>query len=153
MSSASLRQKLLTLLADYSRLLKQLLRLQSILRGSFHRVWTRCGKSNCWCAKARQGHAHARLTWSEEGTFITRKVPAQEIKHVLKLTKNYRSFRRERRQLAALESRIQDRLDHYEKALIRQVRKPLSFLALSPQVSAKTTTALQKRQSRRNHAS
>ena len=152
MSSASLRQKLLTLLADHSCLLKQLLRLQSILRGSFHQVSTRCGKNNCWCAKARQGHAHARVTWSEEGMFITRKVPAAEIKHVLKLTKNYRSFRRQRRQLAALESRIQDRLDQYEKALIQEVRKPLSFLALGPQVSAKTT-ALQKRHSRKNPAS
>ena len=153
MSSASLRQKLLTLLADHASLLKELLRLQSILRGSFHQVSTRCGKSNCWCAKARHGHSHARLTWSQEGTFITRKVPAAEIKHVLKLTKNYRSFRRRRRQLAALESRIQDRLDQYEKTLIREVRKPLSFLALAPQMSAKTTTALQKRQSRRNPAS
>ena len=153
MSSDSLRQKLLTLLADHSRLLRQLLRLRSIMRGSFHQVSTRCGKSNCWCATARLGHAHARVTWSQEGTFITRKVPAAEIKHVLKLTKNYRSFRRQRRQLAALESRIQDRLDQYEKALIREVRKPLSFLALGPQVSVKTTTAMQKRQSRRNHAS
>lgn len=153
MSSDSLRQKLLTLLANHSSLLKQLLRARSILRGSFHQVSTRCGKSNCWCAKARQGHAHARVTWSEEGTFLTRKVPAAEIKHVVKLTKNYRSFRRQRRQLAALESRIQDRLDQYEKALIREVRKPLSFLALPPQMSARTTAALQERPSRRNHAS
>ena len=153
MSSDSLKQKLLTLLSDHSRLLRQLLRLRSIMRGSFHQVSTRCGKSNCWCAKAAQGHVHARVTWSEEGTFITRKVPATEIKHVQKLTKNYRGFRRQRRQLVALESRIQDRLDQYEKALIREVRKPLSFLALAPQMSAKTTTALQKRQSRRNHAS
>jgi len=153
MSSASLRQKLLTLLADHSGLLKQLLRLRSIMRGSFHQVSTRCGKSNCWCAKARRGHVHARVTWSEEGTFITRKVPAAEIKHVLQLTKNYRGFRRQRRQLVDLESKIQDQLDQYEKALVREVRKPLSFLALGPQVSAKTTTVLQKRQSTKNHAS
>jgi len=92
------------------------------------------------------------VTWSEEGTFITRKVPAMEIKRVLKLTNNYRGFRGKRRRLVALESKIQDRLDQYEKALIREVRKPLSFLALAPQLSAKATTPLQKRQSRTNHA-
>ena len=152
MSSDSLTQKLLTLLSDHSRLLRQLLRLRSIMRGSFHQVSTRCGKSNCWCATAARGHVHARVTWSEEGRFITRKVPAREIKLVLKLTKNYRGFRRQRRQLVAVESRIQDRLDQYEKALIREVRKPLSFLALAPQLSTKATTALQKRQSRKTHA-
>ena len=153
MSSASLRQKLLILLAAHSGLLRQLLGLRSIMRGSFHQVSTRCGKSNCWCAKAHQGHVHARVTWSEEGTFITRKVPAAEIKHLLKLTKNYRGFRRQRRQLVALGSKIHDRLDQYEKALIREVRKPLSYLAIAPQMSAKATPALQKRQLKKNHAS
>jgi hypothetical protein len=149
MSSTILRRKLLALLSDHSRLLRGLLHQPRILRGSFHQVSTRCGKPNCWCAKARKGHPHARLTWSEEGTNVTRKVPAGESKRVIKLTENYRQFREQRGQLAALELKIQDRLDQYEKALIEEVRKPLSFLAISPRLSARNKSALQTRQPRR----
>lgn len=146
MSSTVLKEKLLTLLSDHDRLLKQLLRPQRILRGSFHEVSTRCGKSNCWCAKARKGHAHARLTWSEEGAMITRKVAAPEKKRILKLTDNYRQFGEQRRQLSTSEVKIQDRLDQYEKALIHETRKPLAFLAIS---SVKNKSALQTPRPRR----
>ena len=151
MSSPSLKRKLLILLSVRARLLQQLLRQQRILRGSFHQVSTRCGKSNCWCAKARQGHTHARLTWSEEGTIITRKVPAGEAREIIKLTDNYRRFRAQRGQAAALDIKIQERLDQYEKVLIREVRKPLFFLAIPSKVSAKNRSALQTPRPRSNH--
>ena len=140
-----MKQKLLALLGDHSRLLKQLIRTQRILRGSFHQVYTRCGKSNCWCAQARKGHAHARLTWSEEGTIITRRVPVEHRKPVLKLTDKYRQFRDQRRQLVNVEGKLQDRLDQYEKALINKTRKPLLFLAIPSAMSAKTPSPLQTR--------
>jgi len=149
MSSTSLKQKLLTLLSQHGRLLKQILRHQCILRGSFHQVYTRCGKSNCGCAKARKGHPHARLTWSEEGTMITRKVGVTERKSVIKLTDNYRQFSEQRRQLSALQLQIQDRLDQYEKVLINRTRKPLRFLAIPSPLSVKTRSPLQTRRRRR----
>lgn len=130
-------------------MVKELLRHHPILRGSFHQVYTRCGKTNCWCAKARKGHPHARLTWSEEGTIVTRKVPLGESKQVIRLTQSYRQFREQRRQLTALELKIQDRLDQYEKALIQEVRKPLSFLAIPSRMSVKNSQALQTRQTGR----
>jgi hypothetical protein len=150
MSSADLREKLRVRLSDHDRLLKELLRPQRILRGSFHQVYTRCGKANCWCAKARRGHAHTRLTWSEGGTFITRKVPAAEREHVAHLTNSYRQFREQRGQLSTLQMKIQDGLDQYEKALIQAVRGALSFLAFPSGMSAKSKTALQARRSRKN---
>jgi hypothetical protein len=143
-----LKRKLQLLLSDHARLLKKLLRPKGILRGSFHQVYTRCGKSNCWCAKARKGHAHARLTWSEEGTMITRKVAATERKTVTKLTDSYRQFSELRRELSNLESEIQDRLDQYEKALIKETRKPLGFTPNPLPMSAKTKSALQTRRPR-----
>jgi hypothetical protein len=149
MSSTSLKRKLLTLLSQHGRLLKQILRHQRILRGSFHQVYTRCGKSNCWCAKARTGHPHARLTWSEEGTMITRKVGVTERKSVTKLTDYYRQFSEQRRQLSALQLQIQNRLDEYEKALIKQTRKPLPFLAIPSSLSVKTQSPLQTRRPRK----
>lgn len=150
MSSTSAKKKLLRLLSDHRRLLKQILRSQRLLRGSFHEVYTRCGKPNCWCAKARKGHAHARLTWSEEGTMITRKVGMANRKTVVKLTGNYRKFIEQRRQLTALESQIQEHLDQYEKALIGETRKPLGLAPNPDGLSVKTQAPLQTRPTQRS---
>lgn len=150
MSSSSSKQKLLNLLSTHTRLLKQMLRPRPLLRGSFHQVYTRCGKSNCWCAKAKRGHPHARLTWSQDGTMMTRKVGAAEQKAVIQLTENYKQFSEQRQQLTALQLQIKQRLDAYEEALINQTRKPLGFTAKKSPLSAKNKSALQTRQRRRS---
>ena len=149
MSSASLKQKLLALLPRHRELVKQLLHAQRILRGTLSQVYTRCGKTNCWCAQARKGHAHARLTWSQEGTLTTRKVPAQQIDQVIELTEGYRQFRSQRRKLSALEVKIQDLLDQYEKTLTAEARKPLRFLALTSKRSARNQDSHQTQADRR----
>lgn len=150
MSSTSFKRKLLALLSQYGRLLRQILRHQRMLRGSFHQVYTRCGKSNCWCAKAKKGHPHARLTWSEEGTMMTRKVGASEQKAVIKLTAAYKHFCEQRRQLSALDRQIQDRLDDYQKGVISRARKPLGLLPQRSPLSAENQSPLQTRRPRRN---
>ena len=143
MSSAVFKQKLRDLLSRHSRLLGQILRHQRLLRGSFHQVYTRCGKSNCWCAKAKKGHPHARLTWSEQGTMMTRKVGASEQIAVIKLTETYKRFCEQRRELSALQLQIQNRLNDYEKALIHETRKPLGLLPQTSPLSAKKRLSLQ----------
>jgi hypothetical protein len=150
MSSAFLRQKLRTLASDYGRLLRQILRHERMLRGSFHQVYTRCGKDNCWCAKAKKGHPHTRLTWTEEGLMMTRKVGASERKTVLELTNAYKRFGEQRRELTALHQQIQDRLDDYEKVVVRQSRRPLGLLPRKASLTAKSRSSLQKRQLRQN---
>jgi hypothetical protein len=150
MSSTSAKKKLLRLLSERQRLLKQILRPQRLLRGSFHEVYTRCGKPNCWCAKASKGHAHARLTWSEEGAMVTRKVGVADRKTVVKLTDNYRQFIEQRRQFTALESQIQEHLDQYEKALVQETRKPLGLLPNPVRLSVKTHWPLQTRPTKRS---
>ena len=150
MSSVSLKRKLLILLPRHRGLVKQLLGTRRILRGTLSQVFTRCGKTNCWCAQARRGHAHARLTWSEEGTLTTRKVPAQQLEQMNELTENYRQFRSQRRKLTALEVKIQDLLDQYQKTLIAEARKPLSFLALTSKMSARNQNRQQTQPDRKN---
>jgi len=149
MSSTVSKRELLALLSRHSRLLRQILRHQRILRGSFHRVYTRCGKSNCWCAKEKKGHPHSRLTWSEEGIMMTRKVGASEQKAVIKLTDTYKRFREQRRQLTALELQIQNRLDDHEKALFNENRKPLGLLPRTSLLSAKNQSPLPAGRARR----
>ena len=135
MSSASSKKDLLKLLSEYQHVLGQMLRGQPHLRGSFHQVHTRCGKPNCWCAKADKGHPHVRLTWSEAGTFLTRKVPASEQDQIAKLTENYREFQKQRLKLTELASTIERSLDQYEKTLTEEVRRPLAFLQSSAKLS------------------
>jgi hypothetical protein len=150
MSSAVFKRKLLDLVSRHGRLLRQILRHERLLRGSFHQVYTRCGKSNCWCAKAKKGHPHARLSWSQEGTMMTRKVGASEQRVIIKLTETYKRFGEQRRELSALARQIQDRLDDYEKALIHQTREPLGLLAGTSPLSVKHQPPLQTGRVRRN---
>jgi hypothetical protein len=145
MSSASLKKDLRNLLSHYEQLLGELLQGRPHLRGSFHQVYTHCGKPNCWCAKADQGHPHVRLSWSQAGKFLTRKVPVTEQDHLAKLTNNYRQFREQRRRLRALASQIEQCLDQYEKALTEEVRKPLAFLTSSARLSGRRRRRLQVR--------
>jgi hypothetical protein len=144
MSSALTSQKILIVLTQYNDLLKQLLGAPLILRGSFHQVHTRCGKPNCWCATSAQGHAHLRLTWSEAGKLMTRKVPEAQAETVTQLTRNFRVFKKQRRRLAGLGNQIENHLNRYEKARIQEVRKPLTFLAVHSRLTGKNKQRLQK---------
>ncbi len=150
MSSTILRKKLCRLASDYGRLLRQILRHEQMLRGSFHQVYTRCGKENCWCAKAKDGHPHTRLTWSEAGVMMTRKVGTSERKTVSKLTSAYKDFSQQRQELAALHQKIHAELDAYEGAVITQSRKPLGLLPRKESLSPKTESPLQKRRRSQN---
>lgn len=137
MSSSAARSKIALLLQRYGDLLQELLRTRSMLRGSFTRVSTRCGKPNCWCAQGPQAHTHCRLTWSQDGGLITRKVPSEAIEQIQELTGNYRKFRSNRRKLLTVEQKIRIALDTFEDALIRQTSKPLKLLASAPKMSAR----------------
>jgi hypothetical protein len=147
MSSVNLQQQIATLRQRGRELLDHLLQIQPLLRGSFTQVYTRCGKSNCWCAHSPKGHPHVRLTWSENGHVTTRKVPAPAADQVRKLTGNYRQFRALRRQLQALQARLQDLLDRYEQSLIVQAQRPLRAVGFSPKMSARTGKRRQNRPS------
>ena len=144
MSSADLKQRILGLQQRGRDLLDQLLQIQPLLRGSFTQVYTRCGKANCWCAQSSKGHPHLRLTWSENGQLTTRKVPVQAADQVRDLTGNYRQFRSLRRKLLALQAKMQELLDRYEKSLITQSQSPLRSLGFTAKMSPRTDRRRQK---------
>lgn len=138
MSTTSIKKRLLRMNHRHGELLEEILKLRPILRGSFSCVHTRCGKANCWCAESPKGHRHERITWSENGTLTTRKVPAEQADRIVALTDNYRRFRALRRKLATLNDEIRKTLDQYEKALTSQARKPLGFLDAERKMTAAT---------------
>jgi hypothetical protein len=122
-------------------LLRQLLRVPAGVRGTLSRIYTRCGKPTCWCARQPQGHPHTRLTWSQNGTLRTCKVPADRLAEVIRLTRNHRRFRTLRRQLRAAQTDLAGLLDVYEQAITDDTRSALAF----PPPPAQTVTTTPKR--------
>lgn len=131
MSRASTRKKIQRLEHHRARVVSELLKVRVMLRGSFTVVHTKCGKPNCWCMDQKKGHPHARLTWSEQGRPVTRKVPRDNISWIRDVTDAYRRFRLLRRQLNRLEVEIKQLLDEIEKTVTKETRKGKDFLTVT----------------------
>ena len=144
MATANIKKKLKRLRERHQELLQELLIAPPMLRGSFSCVSTRCGKPTCWCAKSLKGHRHNRMTWSERGKMITRKVPEDQIVRVQELTGQYRRFRKGRRELVHVQKQLIETLAKLESAVNEQTRKPLSYLAITPKIAPKTRTSARK---------
>lgn len=144
MSTAKYRKKLGDLQKRQEKLIGELLKMRPILRGTVSQVYTRCGKPNCWCAASPEGHPHLRITWSQKGKMITRKVPSAELSRIRDLTENYRRFRSLRRKLSELNIQIKQMLDFYQTALIEDSRTGMSFLGFRTKNAAQQTKRLQK---------
>ncbi len=127
MSRPQIRKKIKSLPKRQEQLLEQLLKTPPMLRGTFSRVQTRCGKPNCWCAHSSQGHTHTRITWSKNGKLRTRKVPPDQIDQINQLTHNYRQFRSKRRKIVALQTEMKSLLDDLEKKHVEESRKFLKL--------------------------
>jgi hypothetical protein len=142
---SSLKEKILFGINEYEQRMKKLLEGGPMLRGSVGRVFTRCGKPTCWCAKSPQGHPHTRMTWSQEGQMVTRKVPAEAIQQILELTHQYRRFRSDRRTLLALQIKLQNLLDRYEETLTHQARRWFPGLRIISKMSRRSKKTRAKR--------
>jgi len=125
------RKKLRRAERERARILSELLGVSSMLRGSYARVYTKCGKDNCWC-KDGKGHPHSRITWSQRGQGFTRKVPPEEVAWVREVTENYRNFRSLRRRLLRLQADGKELLDKIENDLVKNTRKGKRFLRTDP---------------------
>jgi len=127
--SVKARKKLLAAEQQRKQILEELLREGRMLRGSYAQVYTKCGKQNCWC-KDGKGHPHSRITWSEKGEGITRKVPREEIAWVQEVTDRYRRFRSLRRELVRLEAEVRELLNDHEKNVVEKTRSGKDFLEI-----------------------
>ncbi len=136
MSGAALRKRLLRLARRHRDLVERAAGAGPMVRGSLHRVETRCGKPTCRCARGRGLHRHLRLTWRARGRSATRRVPAPQEPAVAGLTRAWRAFRSMRRDLAALEAELRETLDRYAEALDIESRKRLGLGAGGAPTSA-----------------
>ncbi len=121
------RRVLLGLLEDYGRLLRQLLALRELLKGSLYELKTRCGKPSCHCASA-QGPPHSTtvLSWSEAGRTRLRAVGPKDRARWRRLTEDYRRFRHARARLVKIHGQVLLAIDRLEKALRRPSPKKKS---------------------------
>ena len=121
------RRVLLGLLEDYGRLLRQLLALRELLKGSLYELKTRCGKPSCHCA-SRQGPPHSTtvLSWSEAGRTRLRAVGPKDRARWRRLAEDYRRFRQCRARLVKLHRQVLLAVDRLEKALRRSLPKKQS---------------------------
>jgi hypothetical protein len=103
---------------QYGRLLRGVLSLRELLKGSVYELRTRCGKPSCHCA-APEGPLHATrvLSWSHAGKTRLRSLSASDFVRLRRLTENYRRFRQVRARLVKLHRQILLTLDRLEQAL------------------------------------
>ena len=125
--SGNIRKTLLAVEKRRSRILSELRSIRTMLRGSYALVYTKCGKDNCWCREGK-GHGHARLSWSEKGRGMTRKVPPDQIAWVQEVTARYRHFRALRQELTDLAAQTDQLLDAHQQELIERTRSHKLFL-------------------------
>ncbi len=146
--SENIRRKLLAVEKRRSRILSELRGIRAMLRGSYALVYTKCGKDNCWCKEGR-GHGHARLSWSERGRGMTRKVPHDQIAWVQEVTARYRRFRALRRELTGLSAETEQLLDAHQAELIERTRSHKIFLTSEGQNRRKNSPRVPKKQNGR----
>ena len=121
------RRVLLGLLQEYGRLLRQVLALRELLKGSLYELKTRCGKPSCHCA-SRQGPPHSTtvLSWSEAGRTRLRAVSPKDRARWRRLAEDYRRFRQCRARLVKIHRQVLLAVDRLEKALLRPSPKKKS---------------------------
>ena len=148
MSSKKYRKKLLRAEEQRRLIVSKLLDVDMMLRGSYALIYTKCGKDNCRC-KDKAGHPHSRITWSEQGQGVTRKVPREYIDWIQEATNNYRQFRSLRKNLVSLEAETKRLLDAHEKELIERTRSGKSFLEIDTQNRKGKTPLVPKKRNRK----
>jgi hypothetical protein len=104
--------------AEYSRIVRQLLRHRELIKGSVYQIQTRCGNPSCHCAKPRGvRHSATVLSWSEAGKTRIRSLPKADRARIRRLTENYRHLRQSRAHLAKLHRQVLAAIDRLEGGL------------------------------------
>lgn len=112
---------------ERTRLLKELEQIEIMIPGSFKKVYRKCGKNNCRC-KNGDGHPLNRITWLENGCSKTKSIPEKDIEWIIKMTDNYRRFRKIRKIILELQKKYSTIIDNYAKDIIKETRRLRHYL-------------------------
>jgi hypothetical protein len=143
MSSKKHEKKIKVLEKSISQTLEEMLRIKTMLPGSYNKVYCRCGKKNCWCytkgkdegkrkskskSKDKAGHPFRRITWMEKGVSKTKAIPEKDVDWIKEVTENYRKFRKKRKEIQKLEESISRLLEDYRAHIVKKTRKLREYL-------------------------
>ncbi len=120
-------KKIIKLEKRRKEIISEILSVDKILKGSYHFVYTKCGKENCHCFKG-EGHLHSRITWRENGIPYTSKVPIEYKEQIQTLTASYKKVRKLNKELDELDMKTRKLLDNYIKTVEKRSRKKILFL-------------------------
>lgn len=129
MSIAITVKKIKKLEEKHSLLIKQILEVQEMVKGSYGETYRKCGKSTCWCAKNERGHSFFRITWSEKGKTRTKSIPEQDIDWITLKTQAYRNFRNQRHELRISELLLKELLNQFEKSVAAKTTSLKNYLS------------------------
>ena len=110
-----------------NQLLKKILDFRLMIPGSFKEVYRKCGKQNCWCHD-QPGHLLRRITWSEQGVSRSKAISEHDVDWIKSATRNYRDFRRKRREIQELNKILKALLDDHEKDIVKKSRLLKDYL-------------------------
>jgi len=120
------RKKIIGLEKKRSALMENLVRTSEMIRGTFNKVFLKCGKPTCRCAHGK-GHLSLRVTWTEKAQPKTKAIPTEDANWIKKMTENYRIFRKHRQRLRALEKKMNQLLDEFEDELVTKTRQKREY--------------------------
>lgn len=99
-----------------------------MLPGTFGTVFVKCGYASCWCANdTGKAHPFNRITWSDNGKSRTKAIPEKDIPWIKEVTKNYRNFKKSKRDLKILQAKLKLEIDKWERQLVLKTRKTKEY--------------------------
>ncbi len=108
-----LRQSLIRLKEEVSRLLPVFLARDPLVPGSVYELRRKCGKPACGCAE-KELHSSWALSWSEEGRTRLRSIPPGRRVELRLLTRRYQQFRTARARLVKIHEEMIQTLNQME---------------------------------------
>jgi hypothetical protein len=112
---------------ERQELLLRLLKKEKMVRGSFCQIYVKCGKKNCSCVTGK-GHSHKRMSWHEKGKSFSRAVPHEDYEWIEQMTNNFREYRKIRKEVLRIETKIRGLLDRHEEGVLKKSRKGKPYL-------------------------
>ena len=88
-------EKIIKIETQRKKLIEKILEIEEILFGSLNSVYRKCGKENCWCNEAEQGHFLKRLSWKDiaSDTARTKAVHVEDENWIALCLANYKKLR------------------------------------------------------------
>lgn len=108
-----LRQSLVRLKEEISRLLPTFLARESLVAGSVYELRRKCGKPRCCCTEGEL-HSSWALSWSEAGRTRLSSVPPGRWVELRLLTRRYQEFRNSRARLVKIHQEMIQIIDQME---------------------------------------